>query len=198
MTKKYRAIAFASMAASIIALAQPGWAEKNWTGNLNLTGGLKFLESDWKPAEDQKAFGIQSDIRLDTWPINLVADYTYAKSGSESVAIPSGGSVTKESRTDELALGVRKYFERDSAWLPFIGGGLSLLRGELETTGPNTSQSDSDTAVGVWAGLGTVYVWNEILNTGIQAKYSTGDVDISGTSLDAGGIQVSALVGVHW
>ncbi|MGQ0645829.1 MAG: hypothetical protein ACT4O3_10135, partial [Elusimicrobiota bacterium] len=107
--KKYGAIAFAGAAASLIALTQPAWAQKNWTGNLNFAGGFKFLESEWKPGEDQRAFGIQSDIRLDTWPISLIADYAYAKSGSESVAIPSGGSVAKESRTDELALGVRKY-----------------------------------------------------------------------------------------
>jgi hypothetical protein len=196
--KKYSPIVFAVAAASVIALTQPSWAQKNWTGNLNLAGGFKSLQNEWKPGEDQTAFGIQSDIRLDTWPISVIADYAYAKSGAESVAIPSGGSVAKESRTDELALGVRKYFERNSAWRPFMGGGVSLLRGELETTGPVRRQSDSDTAVGLWAGVGTVFTWYETLNTGVQAKYSTGDVDIDGASLDAGGILFGVLVGFNW
>lgn len=198
MTGKYRALAISSMAVGFLASAQLGWAQENWKGNLNLSGGFKYLDSDWKPADDQKAFGIQGDIRVDTWPINLFAAYTYGKSNSESVEIPSGGAVTSESRTDEFDIGVRKYFERHSAWRPFIGGGLAMLRGELQTNGPLLSQDDSDTAVGVWAGAGALYVWNGIINTGFQAKYSTGDVDLNGQSLNAGGIQLSALVGVHF
>lgn len=193
-------LTLAAVAAALAWMGTPGpaLAQTNWTGNLNLMGGFKFLESDWKPAEDQRAFGIQGDVRLDTWPINLVAAYTFAESASESVEIPAGGTVTNESRTDEVDLGIRKYFERETAWRPFVSGGVSLLRGELETKGPLISQDDSDTAVGLWAGLGTLYVWGDVFNTGVQAKYATGNVDLNGQSLDAGGIHVSALLGVRW
>lgn len=189
-------LSFALMISSLSA-ARPAGAQE-WSGNVNLLGGLKLLDDDWKPAEDQIAYGLQTDFMPPEWPFSLAVDLLLADSASESVELPGGGSVTSESETMEVDLGIRKYWHSTERWRPFLGGGLALLRGELETRGPIASASDSDTGTGLWAGGGVLYAFNNHLNVGVQGRYSTGDVDINGAELDAGGLHFGGLVGFYW
>jgi len=183
------------MAAS---LAAPDARAGEWTGNTNLLGGLKFMDDEWKPAEDQGAFGIALDIRKDSWPVNLITAYTFARSEEEGVALPSGGTVQVQSKTDQLDLGLRKYFDRFERWRPFVGGGVAFAGGELRTKGPGGQSKVDDTGFGFWGSLGSVYTIGDFINLGGELKYSKVDVELGGNTFDAGGIQFNILVGVHY
>jgi hypothetical protein len=174
------------------------WAADEPRADLNLTGGIQFLNSDWKPADEEYSLGLEGDVKPQGWPMHLYASYKVANSASQTVDIPSGGTVSEKSRTDEVDLGVRKYFSGAGTWNPFINGGLAIVGGELKTTGPLETVKASDTGAGFWIGAGAVYVWNGFLNTGFQAKYTYGNVKLNGDSLNAGGIQISALIGARF
>ena len=169
-----------------------------WAGQVNLLGGAKLLENDWKPADDQTEFGVQTDFRPPEWPVAFALDVLFARSASESVALPAGGAVSLQGETVEVGLGFRGDWEHTERWRPFLGGGLALLRGELETQSPGGTSSNSDSGTGFWLAGGLYYVFADRINLGAQARFSSGDVDINGEKLDAGGVHFGALLGFRW
>jgi opacity protein-like surface antigen len=194
---KFGPAAFAA-GALLFTAAPRAHAGTDWSGNVHLLGGIKSLDNDWEPAEDEREFGLQTDLRRTNWPINLAIDYLFASSASEEVDVPLVGTVSSKSQTQELRFGLRKYFERSSFWRPFVGGGLAMLRGADKVTGPVATDDDSDYGVGFWASAGLTYLYRDAVSVGGQLSYSTGDVDINQESLNAGGLHLSALVGLHY
>ena len=172
--------------------------DRAYSSNVNIEGGFKRLNSDWKPADDQGAFGIAGDYRRTSWPVNVLASYTWARSSKENVSLPGGGTVQVQSQTDELDLGLRKYFERFERWRPFLSGGAALMDGQIKSTGPGGSGKNSDSVVGFFASVGAVYTIGDFVNLGAEVKYSKGDVDLGGSTFNAGGVLADVLVGIHY
>lgn len=192
----------AALLAAAVALAPLSHADEPPSGtaatavNIQFLGGFKMLEDDWKPAEDQREFGLQVDVLPENWPVNLAVGFLYGNSAAEDVEIPAGGTVTSESNTAELQMGLKKYIFRDGPWRPFLGAGVALLRGEIETRGPVSATADSGMGLGFWASGGTLYVMGDWFVVGGQVQYTQGQVEVFGQDLDAGGLHVDGLVGV--
>ena len=178
------------------SMAQQG----GWTGNINVFLGAKALdEDDWAPVDEHSEIGIELDFRPKSWPVNIAVDYLFSKSDKESFIDPSSLIVfDMEAETSELNIGIRKIWEQYTSVRPFIGGGLSFIRGEAEVSALGITVSESGNGAGIWIGGGVYWTLIDHLNLGLELKFSTADISIAGVDVDAGGGHFGFLAGYHW
>jgi hypothetical protein len=174
----------------------------DWTGNVNLFLGVKYLDEDeWEPVEEQNEFGIKVDFKQQRWPVSIVIDYL-SSIGDETALMfdPLLGTLEFdiEGETSELNLGVRKIWDQSPHIRPFIGGGISYMSAEYKGTALRITVSDSDDAVGIWFGGGVYWTLTDHLNIGLEAAFSTAEVTLFDVDADAGGGHFGVLAGFHW
>ncbi|MDP2167559.1 MAG: hypothetical protein Q8J64_04420 [Thermodesulfovibrionales bacterium] len=174
--------------------------EREWTGNINFFFGAKSLNNDdWSPVENQGESGVEIDFMRKGWPVGVVVD-SMRSFDEVTVVDPVTGTISKwvESSTSELNIGVKKTWKPGMA-RPFIGGGLSLVRAEYEEVTVGTGKiSDSDTAIGVWVGVGAYWTLGKHFNIGFELKRSYAEAKRLGKEVDAGGGHAGLLLGYHW
>jgi hypothetical protein len=159
-----------------------------WTGNANFILGSKVLdEDDWEPYEDQGEFGIDIDFRKQNWPVSIVV----ASYGSYEEKTVSGNTV--EASTSELRAGARKVWKPMPKMRPYLGGGIALVRAELDG-----QEEDEDSGLGAWCGGGVYWTLGSSFNLGFNLGYSYGEVTLFGDDMDAGGSHAGLLLGYHW
>lgn len=165
------------------------------TGNVNGFLGVKEIDDEDNPTGNHVAFGVQFDIRRESWPISLAINSI----GSMKYKSHDEGQVVDTGVTSEVQLGVKKYFaSRDSLVQPWVGGGVVLLLASLERETTFSSQSDSDTGVGLWGSVGLLKGIGEHLNVGLSYTYSWAEVELFGNEGNGGGHILGALVGYHF
>lgn len=188
-----------AMAASPYAPAYPPYqpppssfpSPNDWTGNVNLFGGGKFLNcGDWAPADQQLEYGVEIDARRRFWPMNLALDVLY---GTDS---DSSEGITFKSRILEFDAGLRKIFDQFPPPLrPYFGLGVAVTRAEASAAGYG---SDSGTGPGVWAQGGVYLTFAGHFNLGADFRVSQTWVDIAGATVDGGGLHIGLVSGYHW
>jgi opacity protein-like surface antigen len=196
--KKLFCILLIILVYSIPSLAQ----DNNWTGNINLLYGIKYLdEDDWEPVEDQEAWGVSLDFKMKNWPVSIAIDYLYSDDDDTGVYfVPGFGNVTAkvEGETYEIDLGVRYIAEFSPIVKPFIGGGVSFIDGEVSASAMGVRVSEDDSAVGMWANAGVYFTIADHFNIGAQVRWSYAEIDIYGVDGDAGGFHLLGMAGFHW
>ena len=158
-------------------------------GNLNVFIGGKSLEDKWGPVGDHFIGGFESDF--EAGPISIAVNLF------ESVDAASDSSYDYIGDTMELHLGVKKVFMA-GGMRPFIGGGLAMISGNYwyeDISG--FEREDSDSSLGYWASAGVFWAMRSF-NIGIEAGYSSADITIFNTELDAGGTRLGMLFGYNW
>jgi Outer membrane protein beta-barrel domain len=171
---------------------RPSFSSPNdWTGNINLFGGGKFLNSnDWSPADQQLEYGVELDARRRFWPVNLALDILYGEASDNS------GGYNFKSKIYEFDVGIRKVFDQFPAPLhPYVGGGIAVTQAEAVVSGFG---SDSGTGPGVWIQGGIYMTFGDHFNLGADFRASSTWVDIAGTSVDGGGVHIGLITGYHW
>ena len=186
--QKYCFILIAILILGAISSSNFASEQTDWTGNINVFLGTKFVEDFWIPVDEQAEVGFEFDIRKQSWPVNLAVDYMHAEDDYSLVFFGI------ESESSELNIGVRKIWDPFLHVRPFIGGGVSLINAEYRTF----FVSDSDSNAGIWIGGGVYWTLGKHFNIGLEMKLSTADVDIFISDVDGGGTHFGALVGYHW
>lgn len=181
-----------------VMLVIPTAQAKNFSANLVGVIGNKFLDNDWQEFDSQIALGASFDFKYRNWPFSLAI----ATIVSADVESNNSSFVEEETGfTSETHLGIRKILTISGSPIePYIGGGLALVRAELDRR-INSSffvSTDDDFAVGFWVGGGLYWHITERLNVGFDIRYSDAEVTLFGTDLEAGGLYTSTTVGVHW
>ena len=166
----------------------------DFTGNINLHLGGKILDKgDWEPLESQDEFGIEFDFRGYDLPISIAMGFS-TSSDEDNL---DGFEI--EAETTEFYIGAKKIWESESSIVrPFIGGGLSLIVGEIEGSNWGYSDSESDSSLGIWIGGGLYWTLAENLNIGLDLKYSSAEISLYDIDVSVGGIHLAALFGYHW
>ena len=151
---------------------------------------------------DQLETGIQASIGADGWPVWIALDYLSA-SDSESdltslglIAPLFGQPISKtaaESKTREFDLGVRKFWGQNRV-RPYLGGGVAFVEGEIIVEGFGLD----DSAIGMWANAGLMFVIGEHVNLGIDLRVSRAEIAFSGEEFEAGGKHAGLTVGWNW
>lgn len=184
------------------AIAQESEKPHGWTGNVNLFLGAKFLEEDnWEPVDRPFEGGLLLDFRPKRWWVSFAFDFLYAWDQDEVdiVDLGIGGySADVESRIMEFDLGLRKVWESPRYIRPFIGGGLAIIHGRIESQTMGVSAADEDTGYGIWADAGLyVTLWKHF-NIGIDGRWSKAEVDLFDREARVGGWHIGAMAGFHW
>lgn len=178
-------------------------AAASWSGNVNLFAGAKILDGDeWEPVDRQAEGGVLIDFRHRVLPFNIAIDLLYSRDEEDiDVEVLNVGRVTAkvESEIMEFDLGLRKIWEQPKVLRPFLGGGLAIIRAEIEASARGRSTSDTDTAVGAWLDAGIYVTLAERWNVGVDGRWSWAQLDLAGVDDGNGkGWHIGALVGVHW
>ncbi|MFZ5562728.1 MAG: outer membrane beta-barrel protein [Thermodesulfobacteriota bacterium] len=183
----------------VLGISTASMAEGDFTGNLNLIGGGKFLDSgDWEPLETQTEGGVEFDIKKQEWPVSFSMAFLYS-SADDTISVwwlP----VEVEGKTTELRFGVRKIWEESSMIRPFLGGGLAIISAEIEGRSPWTwtKVSESDTGPGAYLEGGLYWTLADHLNLGFEVGYSYATVTFGDEDGNAGGLHAGLLAGYHW
>jgi hypothetical protein len=179
-------------------------------GDANLFLGQKNLdEDDWEPIDGQMEYGVCLNFGVQDWPVSIAVDilmssddttYTYDYYGYDYDVVLDG-------ETTEIAVGVRKFFNEESNFQPYIGGGAAYIDGEVSinfTDFPGMNYSLSDSAFGFWANAGVMWRLSERFNLGIDLRYSDASVTIvddfleESYDVEAGGMHYGVLLGYRW
>ena len=175
---------------------------KGWTINANAFLGAKFLEKDnWEPVDQPFEGGVLLDFRPRKWWINFAVDFLYAWD-QEDVGIMDLGigkySVAVESQFIELNLGVRKIWESFKYIRPFIGGGLAIINGRIESRTMGGSAADQDTGFGIWVDTGLYVLLSNRFNIGMEGRWSKAEVDLFDREARVGGWHIGVILGLHF
>ena len=179
--------------------------DSRWTGNINVGGGLKYLNVEqWKALSgisDQTEMRIATDIRQRKWPINIALDFSYAFSPEvfdDWWGIGMG--IQKQNITIyEMNVGVRKIFDfRLYSVRPFFGGGFGRINIQWDLLSREADDSFQDGKLGIWMNGGCYWELDRHFNLGLEYLYSTAKLDLFGETLDLGGHHLAMIVGFHF
>ncbi|HKY33736.1 MAG TPA: hypothetical protein VJV23_14495 [Candidatus Polarisedimenticolia bacterium] len=203
-----RARCRAAAAALLILPAAMASAAAAPRGEINLFGGVKWLDQDvWEPVEKPSELGLELSLGSASWPVLIAIDAFRAEDDADD------GPFRREVTTTEVAVGVRKIWQKGRA-RPYLGGGLDAIRAEVETTAPPAPEpappalfpdaedgetlSDDDQAIGPWVGGGVFWRLGSHVNLGIAARFSAARVEFQGDEVQAGGLHAGVLLGFGW
>lgn len=190
-------------------------------GDINFMLGFKQiddfadLQESFSGEDDlgsQPDLGVEMTFRGADWPIGVAVDILGSARQEEvsEYAYPYFIDLEVDASTAEVDVGVRKIWELPGkAVRPYVGGGLALARGEVELTGDafipligliTVSESDDGTGVGYWLGGGVYWRLGERFNIGLNARYSSAEVELEDADedVDVGGIHAGLLLGWGW
>jgi hypothetical protein len=179
--------------------------DSRWTGNINIGGGLKFLNKvEWEESAgitDQTEIRIASDIRQRRWPINIALDASYAFAPEVLQAWTHDGALdtaTQSVVTYEVNVGVRKIFDfRLYSVRPFFGGGFSRITTQWDFEFADGTESYRDGKLGIWINGGVYWELDRHFNIGIEYLFSNATIDLFGKR-NHGGHHLDMIVGFHF
>jgi hypothetical protein len=164
----------------------------DWTGNVNMTFGWKYMdEDDWILSDEFCSIALTYDFRKKDWgfPFHVLLGIVYSWDDGSILG------VDWELRTIELRAGLRKIFELSPTTRFFLSGGIAAIQADIEAT---NILNEDDWGVGFFADGGIYWTIGNILNLGFTGGYSWADVDLLDETIKAGGWHAGALIGVHW
>jgi hypothetical protein len=165
-----------------------GWP---WTANFNFLLGKKFLDSDWEPVNEQSSFGASADFRLRKWPVSIAFDGFYGF--SEEATRTSGADYHTWSL--ELRGGVRKIWDgKFLSMRPYNAAGIASITTAMEFSDNSPYRR---TGMGLWGQGGVYWELERFLNVGIDVTYSYAQILLNASKVNAGGLQVSLVLGLH-
>ncbi|MBU0995892.1 MAG: hypothetical protein KJ737_25635 [Proteobacteria bacterium] len=205
--KKYL---FLLMISFIFALFSKTVTASEWTGNVNLLLGVKMLnENDWEPVNEQGELSIHVDLRSRDWPISIEMGLSGSYDTQEDyIGIED---FNRDGSTGEFKFGVRKTWEPDESFRPYLGGGLAVITVKEELRFPQVSYNDEDTCLGLWIHGGLYWTLSNAFNIGFDLGFTGGkasliDIDLQTADnkiftekdIAAGGGHFAFFVGYHW
>jgi len=226
--RKTKALLFSVVAASLLLAAGPALAEMG--GEVNLFLGQKQLSDEnlddledftGLDLADQSEYGLAFSFGNVDWPVAIAIDLLMADSDDSYVYDddPFFYRYTLEIETTELNAGVRKFWQVNDKFEPYIGGGFAWVKAEVTEKYyeefPVTKQgtfSDSysvdDSAIGFFLNGGAMWRFNDKLSLGLDLRYTDAEVEFddiefedkqeSSADFDAGGFHYGILFGYRW
>lgn len=155
--------------------------------------GSKSLDSDWGNDDSMETIGFQATYQPKSLPFGIAFDF-YGSGNEDEI-----GSNKTETTVAEINLGLR-YSPTiiAGAFSPYLGGGISYAAVELTQVGSGVETKYDDTGIGYWVGGGIDYLFSDYWFIGINAQYSTADVELNNGKLDAGGFSWGATFGYRF
>ena len=172
-------------------------------GNANFFLGYREINNDTidglelDALNGQLAGGVSVDFHTGTLPFNWVAGL-YRSSREEEENIPFGGTFDMEATFTEVSFGLLKNWKYGRI-RPFVGGGLTYVKGELEISLGGQSEDFDDSKVAFFEEGGVYWHLENGLNIGLGGRFVFGaDLELEGSDLDADYFQGGLILGWGW
>jgi opacity protein-like surface antigen len=171
-------------------------------GNLNVLLGQKEQDqsfSDTESIQEQDMLGLMMDWGGEGWPVNIALDVMDSSKDSNDNEF----DVNVDGSTLAIDGGVRWYFVKDRSWEPYIGGGVSYISAEVDTSGDSNDVEFDDSTVGYWVNGGIKWVIGEHFNLGGDVRYEKAELSVEDdlnnpVDIEAGGLGYAVLLGYRW
>ena len=166
-------------------------------GEVNLFFGKRDIDDDILEAlevESPQQIGIELTFGHQ-WPVAIAIDYF--QSDDDGSYEYYGYSEKIDAEIQELAVGVRYLFRKDKTVVPFIGGGLASVKGELSASSGGGSVDDS--TIGWWIQGGVNFRIGKFFNLGVDLRNVSAEVEFEDiVDIEVGGMSYGVLVGFRW
>ncbi len=139
-------------------------------GRTSLLFGGRSLNSDFDPADGHAVLGIDINVREPSGILGFEGGYTYAW-GDGDGRLGGGAAGRAESTVHELWAGGRWTFDPSVLGArPYVGVGLSVLRGSFDVSALGSTSSDSSWALGVYAHGGLFWDIGDNWSAGVDLR----------------------------
>lgn len=190
LTARQRSFASINVGLIVVILGGAAHAATLPESNFSAFLGQKTLDdNDWEPVESQVEWGLIADLGRKDSVANLVISYLSSSDDSSR----NGADFTGD--TWELGLGIRKPFRLDAGFAPFIEFGAAYVDASLERSVVSPAES-SDSAFGIWGGLGINFAVGERVSVGALLRYTAAEVTLLGADREAGGMHFGVTAGI--
>jgi outer membrane protein W len=98
----------------------------------------------------------------------------------------------------EAQLGLRKVFELQSQFRPYIGGGVNFAYATQTNNDGTGKTEEEDMDTGLWLNGGIDYLLTEQITAGVDLRYATADVELYGESVDLDATAFGVSLGYRW
>lgn len=155
-------------------------------------GGKTIDDEAWRAQDGHGSVGLLTDFKTGFHGIRIAVDLF--GTGSED----STTSTVKGTYTAAAQLGLRKYFELQSPFEPYIGGGVNLAyAAQVNNDGSgDTEEEDMDT--GLWLNAGVDYQLTDHFTAGVDLRYATAKVELYGESVELDATAFGVSLGYRW
>lgn len=187
------------MVAAVAMLLLLAPASAALAGNVNLIVGRRSLDDDqfYRPIEDQTVTGVNVDWAPEAWPVSLQFGF-YLSSADDTIPTPAPPTDV-EVKFQELSFGLVRIWEGHKLLHPYLGGGLSAILADYDTTRAGVPAKADDDTFGFFINGGLYLRFAEKFNVGIDARVlGLTDLDFEGKKSDADYLQLGLLLGWHW
>jgi opacity protein-like surface antigen len=171
-------------------------------GNVNVLIGQKEQDtsfSDTERIQEQDMLGLMLDWGAEGWPINLALDVVNSSKDTDD----NDFNITVDGSVLAIDGGVRWYFVKNRAFEPYVGGGVSYISAEVDTSGETNDLEFKDSTVGYWLNGGIKWVIGEHFNVGGDIRWEKAELDVEDDlnnprDIEAGGLGYAVLLGYRW
>ena len=200
----------------VLLLIVPAVPHSDVKKSFNFFLGMKNIddfseEETGADIENQFDLGLEMSFGGNDWPVMIAVDIL-GSSADDSFSYYYYDYVygygyfndyDVKASTLELAVGVRKTWEfAGNPTRPYIGGGITGIRGEVEfdvdTPFDSFSVDDSGFGVGWWVGGGVYWKLGQSFNLGVNVRHSSAEVDFDDfgvSNVDVGGTHFGLILG---
>ena len=163
------------------------------TINIKMFYGDKTIDSEaWSAQDDHGTVGLLTDFRTGYNGVRVAVDLF--GSGSEK----NTTSQVKGTYTAEAHLGIRKYFDLQSKFEPYVGGGINLAYASQKNNQSSVKTEEEDMDSGLWLNGGLDYLINDYITVGVDLRYSSAEVELYGESVALNAFTTGVSLGYRW
>lgn len=144
------------------------------TLNINFIYSQQNMEKWQNELKELPAYGIEGDIAMGSFPVNLWLGVSSGKDSGKSVS--HGITVNVDASHTEMYVGIRRYMMIGSFFAPYISAAISTVKAEVSGNVSGVSSSSSGTSTGYLLNAGLLLRFG---NINIGADFRA----LSGTSL---------------
>lgn len=178
-----------NLSSAVLTLAQADDSSVNIKAYF---GGKTIDDSAWSSQDGHGSIGILTDVKTGFQDIHVALDLF--GSGSED----STTSQVKGTYMAEAHLGLRKYFDLQSQFRLYIGGGFNFAYATQTNNDGSGKTEEEDMDTGLWLNGGIDYLMTEQITAGVDLRYATSNVELYDESVELDATAIGVSLGYSW
>jgi opacity protein-like surface antigen len=155
-------------------------------------GGKTIDDNAWSAQDGHGSIGMLTDVNTGFHGIRIALDLF--GSGSED----NTTSQVKGTYMAEAHLGLRKVFDLQSQFKPYMGGGINFAYATQTNDDGSGKTEEEDMDIGIWLNGGVDYLLTDKVTVGVDLRYATSDVELYGKSVELDATAIGATLGYRW